>query len=106
LQSNGGGGNDLAERRSMTANYTEKNRTFCKWRKGRGTRLKRGIVGAYHHVSKHHLHRYRSEFDFRYNARKFDDGERAILAVIGTTGKRLKYRDSRGSAQGRVSRSN
>jgi transposase-like protein len=68
--------------------------------------LKRGVIGTFHHVSKQHLHRYLSEFDFRYNARKIDDGERAILAIKGTTGKRLTYRDSRGSAQSRVSRSN
>ncbi|MGH9747132.1 MAG: IS1595 family transposase [Candidatus Acidiferrales bacterium] len=68
--------------------------------------LKRGITGTFHHVSKQHLQRYLDEFDFRYNARKIQDGERAILAVKGTTGKRLKYRDSRGSTQGRVSLSN
>ena len=43
--------------------------------------LKRGIIGVYHHVGKHHLHRYLSEFDFRYNARKISDGERALLAI-------------------------
>ena len=32
--------------------------------------LKRGINGVYHHVGKQHLHRYLSEFDFRYNSRK------------------------------------
>lgn len=68
--------------------------------------LKRGVIWVFHHVSKHHLHRYLSEFDFRYNARKIIDGERAVLAVTGSTGKRLTYRDSRGSAQGRVSQSN
>lgn len=56
--------------------------------------LKRGIVGTFHHVSKKHLHRYLSEFDFRYNAREISDGERAILAVKGIEGKRLMYRDS------------
>src|SRR5881394_608641 len=35
--------------------------------------LKRGINGTFHHVSKQHLHRYLSEFDFRYNARKMSD---------------------------------
>ena len=34
--------------------------------------LKRSINGVYHHVGRNHLHRYLSEFDFRYNARKFD----------------------------------
>lgn len=69
--------------------------------------LKRGVTGTFHHVSKQHLHRYLSEFDFRYNARKISDGDRAELAIKGTTGKRLKYRDSRGSAtENRVSQSN
>jgi transposase-like protein len=58
--------------------------------------LKRGINGVYHHVGKHHLHRYLSEFDFRYNAREVSDKERAKLAVKGTSGKRLMYRDSCG----------
>ena len=56
--------------------------------------LKRGINGVYHHVGKQHLHRYLSEFDFRYNARKIADGERSALAIKGTGGKRLMYRDS------------
>lgn len=56
--------------------------------------LKRGIIGVYHHVGKHHLHRYLSEFDFRYNGRKIDDAERSILALCGIEGKRLMYRDS------------
>ena len=56
--------------------------------------LKRGVHGTYHHVSRKHLHRYLSEFDFRYNARDVSDAERAILAIEGTDGKRLTYRDS------------
>jgi len=56
--------------------------------------LKRGINGVYHHVSKEHLHRYLSEFDFRYNRRKITDDERTISAIAGFDGKRLKYRDS------------
>ena len=51
--------------------------------------LKRGINGVYHHVGKQHLHRYLSEFDFRYNARDISDGERASLAVKRSAGKRL-----------------
>jgi transposase-like protein len=57
--------------------------------------LKRGIVGTYHHVSAAHLHRYLSEFDFRYNQRSalgVDDKERAAKAVRGIVGKRLTYR--------------
>jgi hypothetical protein len=54
--------------------------------------LKQRINGVYHHVGKQHLHRYLSEFDFRYNARHVDDGQRALLAVKGTEGKRLTYR--------------
>lgn len=56
--------------------------------------LKRGIVGAFHHVSKKHLHRYVSEFDFRWNNRKTTDGERAVLGLQTIGGKRLMYRDS------------
>jgi transposase-like protein len=61
--------------------------------------LKKGIGGVYQHVGKPHLHRYLSEFDFRYNARDVSDGERALLAVRQTGGKRLMYRDSCGKAR-------
>lgn len=54
--------------------------------------LKRGINGVYHHVGKQHLHRYLSEFDFRYNSREVTDGERALEALKGFEGKRLTYR--------------
>lgn len=56
--------------------------------------LQRGVHGTYHHISRKHLHRYLSEFDFRYNGRNVTDVERATLAVEGTEGKRLTYRDS------------
>jgi hypothetical protein len=61
--------------------------------------LKRGINGVYHHVGKHHLHRYLSEFDFRHNSRKEKDGDRTLLALNGVGGKRLMLRDSLGSKQ-------
>lgn len=54
--------------------------------------LKRGIIGAFHHVSKKHLQRYLEEFDFRWNRRKISDSERVLAAVAGTEGKRLYYR--------------
>ena len=41
--------------------------------------FKRGIYGVYQHVSPFHLHRYTTEFDFRYNYREklgFDDAMR------------------------------
>lgn len=56
--------------------------------------LKRGIIGTFHHVSKQHLHRYLSEFDFRFNARKVSDGERTLQAIQGFEGKRLMYKTS------------
>jgi len=59
--------------------------------------LKRGINGVYHHVGKQHLHRYLSEFDFRYNERNITDGERSLLAIRKVAGKRLTYRDSSGN---------
>lgn len=55
--------------------------------------LKRGINGVYHHVGRKHLHRYLSEFDFRFNARKVSDGERVQEALKGFEGKRLMYKD-------------
>jgi transposase-like protein len=61
--------------------------------------LKRGIIGTYHHVSAEHLHRYLSEFDFRYNARAalgVDDMQRTQRAIKGAEGKRLTYRRTAG----------
>ncbi len=57
--------------------------------------FKRGMKGVYQHCGEKHLHRYLSEFDFRYNNRMalgVHDGERAMLAVKGAAGKRLTYR--------------
>ncbi|MGD0143815.1 MAG: IS1595 family transposase [Rhizomicrobium sp.] len=57
--------------------------------------LKRGLNGVYHHVSEAHLHRYLSEFDFRYSERSslgVDDAQRAYKALKGISGKRLTYR--------------
>ncbi len=53
--------------------------------------LKRGINGVYHNVSRKHLQRYLDEFEFRYNTRSKDDGERLRLAIKNAQGKRLTY---------------
>jgi transposase-like protein len=57
--------------------------------------LKRGINGVYHHVGQQHLHRYLTEFDYRYNSRKETDSMRTIHALKSTTSKRLMLRDSK-----------
>lgn len=54
--------------------------------------LKRGIVGAFHHVSEKHLGRYLAEFDRRWNTRTISDGERAVSVIRTAFGKRLTYK--------------
>lgn len=61
--------------------------------------LKRGLMGTFHAVSKKHLHRYVTEFEFRYNHRKIDDGARTRAAIRSAEGKRLTYRAPKESAQ-------
>jgi hypothetical protein len=54
--------------------------------------VKRGIIGVYHNVSKEYLHRYLWQFDFVWNTRKMNDGERTITAIQSAEGKRLTYK--------------
>lgn len=54
--------------------------------------LKRGLYGTFHSVSKKHLHRYLAEFEFRYNMRGLEDGERTLAALRMAEGKRLRMR--------------
>jgi transposase-like protein len=54
--------------------------------------VKRGIIGTYHNVSRKYLYRYLWQFDFVWNSRKMNDGERTVLAVKAAEGKRLVYR--------------
>ena len=58
--------------------------------------LKRGIVGAFHSVSKRHLWRYADEFEFRWNHRKVSDHERMMAAIAQSGGKRLIYKSAAG----------
>jgi len=59
--------------------------------------FKRGMRGVYQHCAEKHLHRYRAEYDFRYNHRVklgYNDADRAALAIQNAAGKRLTYRGS------------
>lgn len=56
------------------------------------------MKGIYQHCGEQHLHRYLTEFDFRYSNRialKVDDKERAARAVKGAVGKRLTFRETK-----------
>lgn len=54
--------------------------------------LKRGLIGTFHHVSEKHLPRYLTEFEFRWNSRGLQDGERTEKAIQAAAGKRLTLR--------------
>jgi transposase-like protein len=56
--------------------------------------VKRGIMGVYHNVSKDYLHRYLWQFDFIWNNRYLNDGERTARLMRVTEGKRLMYKAS------------
>jgi transposase-like protein len=56
------------------------------------SQLKRSLDGTHHHVSREHLSRYLSEFDFRYSSRKISDTERMAKLVGQVGGKRLTYK--------------
>jgi len=54
--------------------------------------LKRGIVGAWHHVSRVHLAKYANEFAFRWNTRRDTDDRRLVRLIGWIHDKRLLYR--------------
>ena len=56
--------------------------------------VKRGIMGIYHSVSKEYFHRYLWQFDFLWNDREMNDGERTRSMRV-TEGKRLMYKAPR-----------
>lgn len=55
--------------------------------------VKRGIVGIYHNVSREYLHRYLWQYDFLWNTRFMNDGDRTIAGIKAAEGKRLMYKD-------------
>lgn len=57
------------------------------------SQVKRGVNGIYHAVSKRHLHRYLSEYEFRWNHRNLTDGQRTVAAIKAAQGKRLLYKE-------------
>jgi len=54
--------------------------------------IRRGLVGIYHNVSSEYLHRYLWQWDFLWNNRKLNDGERSTLAIQSAEGRRLMYK--------------
>lgn len=56
------------------------------------SQFKRGVYGIYHQVSRKHLHRYCSEFSYRYNSRKITDPERFNFCLTAID-KRLTYKE-------------
>jgi transposase-like protein len=54
--------------------------------------IKRGVMGTFHSISRKHIPNYLNEFEFRWNTRKMDDGERVSRAIKQVDGKRLQYR--------------
>lgn len=53
--------------------------------------FKRGIIGIYHSVSVKHLHRYTTEFGYRFNNRQDEGVIKFQTAVVKSNKKRLKY---------------
>ncbi len=58
--------------------------------------LKRGIIGAFHHISDKHIPRYLAEFDRRWNTRTGSDGARTVSVIATAFGKRLTYAETVG----------
>jgi transposase-like protein len=83
--------------RHDTVNHRDKE--YSRWVNGRRKstntvegyfgNLKRQVDGTHHHVSAHHLHRYVSEFEFKYNSRKDTDGQRTVQTTARIEGRRL-----------------
>jgi transposase-like protein len=55
------------------------------------SQLKRSLDGTHHHVSRAHLQRYVTEFDFRFSTCHLDDTERMEKLMRQVGGRRLAY---------------
>lgn len=58
--------------------------------------FKRSFIGIHHQMSKTHLHRYCNERSFMWNHRHVSDGDRFVLTIQQSEGKRLMYRKPNG----------
>lgn len=56
------------------------------------SQLKRSIDGTHHHISKEHLPRYLTQFDWLYTHCKATDSERLRVLLGNVSGRRLTYR--------------
>ncbi len=63
--------------------------------------MKRAVFGTHHSVSEAHLSRYLAEWDFKFNTRTLNDGERVTLIAKSIEGKRLTYRPTDANRQPR-----
>jgi transposase-like protein len=54
--------------------------------------LKRGVIGSFHQISVKHLHRYLSEFQFRWNNRKSQEIFALVIAAL-VTGTPFPYEE-------------
>lgn len=59
--------------------------------------LKRSLDGTHHKVSREHLPRYLTEFDFRYSTSGMCDRGRMVRLIDGAEGRRLSYKRVKGS---------
>jgi len=58
--------------------------------------FKRSIDGTHHRVSREHLQRYLTEFDFRYSTCEMSEAGRMAKLVDGADGRRLSYKRVKG----------
>ena len=60
--------------------------------------VKRGVYGTYHHWGRGYMQQYLNEFDFKFNHRKVNDSDQALLALKATEGKRLTLRQPKSAS--------